>query len=267
MTSLNSGEPPSPAIAEKVFAWESEASSSALVTVVVPVHNYAHYVCEALESVHSQTLAEIDLIIVDDASTDNSAQVVTAWLEEHHKRFSKATFFQQSKNSGLSVVRNLGFAQARTEFVFPLDADNMIYPHCLEKMARALSGSRCAFAYCIIERFGSAGEHRDFPLFHLRQWEPASLADGNYIDAMSLFRKQTWEAAGGYTEPHRYGWEDYEMWFKIARINGSGLHIPQILARYRVHNASMLNTVTNVSDAQELLRRYLRDTYPEFFAK
>ena len=254
-------------VTERLFEWQSEDASTPLVTVIVPVFNYAHYVREALDSVRAQTLSSIDLIVIDDASTDDSSGVVTAWLKEHHERFCRAILLRQVRNSGLSVVRNLGFQTARTEFVFPLDADNMIYPTCLEKMTRALADSRCAFAYCIIERFGPTADHVDFPLIHLRQWEPSALAESNYIDAMSLFRKQTWEAAGRYTEPHRYGWEDYEMWFKVARINGRGLHIPQILARYRVHSASMLNTVTNESHAQGVLRPYLRETYPEFFAK
>jgi GT2 family glycosyltransferase len=237
------------------------------VTVVVPVYNYAHYVVETLDSVRKQTIKDLDLIVVDDCSTDDSASVITAWMEEHGKRFRKATLFRQDKNSGLGAVRNQAFENAETKFVFPLDADNVIYPSCMEKLARALAASRCAFAYCILERFCQDIGQRGFPLMNLRQWDPSALGNGNYIDAMALIRKDAWRMAGKYEESLRLGWEDYELWLNIARCNGGGVHVPQILGRYRVHRSSMLNKVSNTTASQKKLSKYLRETYPEFFAK
>src|SRR5262249_33783070 len=81
---------------------------------------------------------------------------------------------------------------------------------------------------------------------------------------MVLLRKSIWEKLGGYsTNMPVMGWEDFDLWFKLARAKGWGILVPQILTRYRVHGSSMLRTVTN--PRADALGSHLRSTYPEFF--
>ena len=222
---------------------------------------------ETLDGIRMQTMKDLDLIVVDDCSSDNSVALITAWIEAHGNRFRKASVLRQDKMCGLSAARNRGFENAETEFVVPLDTGNIIYPSCLEKLVRALAPSRCAFAYCLIERFSQNPGQKDFPLMNLRQWDPSALGNGNYIDAMALFRKDAWRIAGKYNESLRLGWEDHDLWLKIARCNGSGLHVPQILAKHRPRPSSILSKGTNITDARKEMNEYLLQTYPEFFAK
>lgn len=258
--------PENPAI-ETLFLHERKNAAAPKVTVVIPLYNYGCFVREALDSAAVQTIGDLDVVVVDDCSTDNSAAVACRWMTEHSARFRRAVVLRHLVNGGLATTRNTGFSQSKTEFVFPLDADNMLYPTCLKKLTRSLVDTRAAFAYCIVERFLTP--HGEVPppyLMHLHPWLPDALSSGNRIDAMVLLRMSAWEKVGGYslTMPCP-GWEDYDFWFKIARMGGYGLHVPQILARYRVHVSSMLHTVTNKTKNIELLLTYLRDTYPEFY--
>ena len=248
---------------ETLLEIQRQCATPPVATVVIPLYNYGQFIVEGLESVCAQTLENFDLIIVDDHSTDNSADIARDWLGAHAARFRRVCLLRQARNAGLAATRNAGFHQAATPFVLPLDADNAIYPTCLEKLHRSLLSSEAAFAYCLVERFGAKPAE---PLMHLRPWNPSTLARDNWIDAMVLLRRRIWEQVGGYSEnmPHP-GWEDYDLWFKIARAGGYGLQVFQILARYRVHPASMLHTVTNRKENEQTLRAYFRSAYAEFF--
>lgn len=254
---------------ETLFLHERQNACAPAVTVIVPLYNYGHFVREALDSVAMQTIEALDVVVVDDCSTDDSPLIASRWMEENCTRFRRAAVLRHLTNGGLAVTRNTGFSQSKTEFVFPLDADNLLYPACLDKLVRSLHDARAAFAYCIVERFVTPPAELPPPiLMHLHPWRPETLPAGNVIDAMVLLRLSVWKQVGGYSlSMPCQGWEDYDLWFKIARIGGYGLHVPQILARYRVHASSMLHTVTNKEKSIELLGAYLRDSYPEFFAQ
>ena len=252
---------------ETLFLHERQNTAAPKVTVVIPLYNYGRFVTETLDSVAVQTIKDLDVIVVDDCSTDDSAAVACRWMTEHSARFRKAVLLRHLTNGGLAATRNTGFSHSATEFAFPLDADNLLYPTCLDKLTQSLIHSGAAFAFCIVERFLTPPGAVPAPLLmHLHPWRPGSLSIGNMIDAMVLLRKIVWEQAGGYslTMP-RQGWEDYDLWFKIARLGGYGLHVPQILARYRVHADSMLHTVTDANAGTRVLKTHLRENYPEFF--
>ena len=254
-------------VTETLFSHEQQNNAKPGATVVVPLYNYGHFIAETLDSVAAQTVRNLDVIVIDDCSTDDSAEVARCWMTEHASRFRKAVLLRHIANAGLAATRNTGFARGMTEFIFPLDADNLLYPTCLQKLTESLAHSRAAFAYCLVERFLTPPGAVPAPLLmHLHPWHPDTLHIGNKIDAMVLHRRSVWKEAGGYSlSMPRQGWEDYDFWFKIARLGGYGLHVPQILARYRVHAESMLHTVTNENAGIEVLRVHLRKTYPEFF--
>jgi glycosyltransferase involved in cell wall biosynthesis len=231
-----------------------------LVTVVISLYNYRDYIIPCLESVKSQTISNINLVLVDDCSMDDSLSVVRNWHNQNSDRFNQYTLIRHKSNSGLAKTRNTGFLHSRTKYVFILDADNLLYPRCLESLVDALENCDASFAYCYLEKFGGVNG-----LQNIKPWNPSTLGVVNPIDAMVLIRKSIWETVGGYStnETMRLGWEDYELWFKIARIKGWGVQVPEILAKYRVHKTSMLNTVTNPN--VDKLWIYLKKTYPEFF--
>ncbi len=215
----------------------------ASVTVVIPLYNYAHNVVEALESVRAQSLAALDLVVVDDCSTDNSLQVALDWARTNAGRFTRISVIRNHVNAGLGYTRNAAFSAAETAYVLPLDADNLLRPECCQLLLDAAVEAGAAFAYPVIQEFGGrAGIVGTYP------YDPSRLIGGNYIDAMALIAKSTWSAVGGYAQM-RQGWEDYDFWCAVAEMGLFGVGLggePQ--ADYRAHEASMLALVTNKDD-------------------
>jgi len=201
---------------------EGEAHSKARVTVAISLYNYGDYITACLQSVHDQTLEHVDLVVVDDCSQDNGQHEVQRWLAANGHRFGRYAVLRHRRNRRLPATRNAAFGRARTEYVFVLDADNLLYPRALQQLSAALDDSAASFAYSYLEKFGDA-----VGLHNLRPWNPAGFKNGNTIDAMAMLRRSVWERVGGYsTDMPSMGWEDFDLWFKIARIGGWGLQVP-----------------------------------------
>lgn len=110
---------------------------------MVSSYNYADRICAALDSVDRQTLAELELIIVDDASTDDSLDVITSWLQSHADRFARTLLLQHASNAGLAAARNTAFSHSSSAWCFVLDADNTLMPQALRPVSRWRMLHRC----------------------------------------------------------------------------------------------------------------------------
>ena len=207
------------------------------VAVIVPLHNYAGVIVEALESVMAQSHRDLALVVIDDASRDDSLAVVATWMAAQTDSDISLHLLRNRANAGLSVTRNTGIGHAQGRFCFFLDADNQLYPRCVEKHLRVLARDDSAVAaFALIETFGSDRGVIDSNLFDRER-----LKRGNYIDAMALFRRDFLLALDGYRQiPH--GWEDYDIWLRMCEQDKVAIQVPEILSRYRVHPGSMLRT-------------------------
>src|ERR1700722_7698981 len=161
------------------------------VTVAVSLYNYREYVLACLESAKAQTIRDLDLIVVDDDSADGGKELVTRWLEENNETFGRCSLVRHRENRGLAAPRNTAFARAGTRSVFVCDADNLLYPRCLQQLAAALDTTDASFAYCQLEKFGAVNG-----LVNLHSWNASSLHRGNKIDGMVLLRRSVWRAVG-----------------------------------------------------------------------
>jgi hypothetical protein len=231
---------PAPHVPDHEIVFERDDLRAAEVTVVVPLHNYAHVVEEALESVREQTAPDLDLVVIDDASSDDSFAVARRWLEQNADRFNRVLLIRNAKNAGLGFTRNVGFANAETPFVLPLDADNRLRPECVERTLAEIKRSCAAFAYPGIQEFEESADEAN-----TQSWLAERLVAGNFIDAMALVRRSAWAVAGGYDHV-RHGWEDYDLWCRLVERGMFGVRVPELLAEYRVHGRSMLRTQTNL---------------------
>lgn len=211
----------------------------AQVAVVVPLHNYAGLVADTLDSIARQTLGDLELVVVEDCSTDDSLDVARDWLRRHADRFVSATLLHTVTNRGLALTRNAGFAAAEAPFVFPLDADNTLEPDCLRLLLELLQHSAASAAHPTLQHFGESQKCKPAQL-----WDPARLRRGNYIDAMALIRKSAWAHAGGYVKGDFVGWEDYELWCRFVEHGFWSAAEPAAVAGYRVHRGSMLRATT-----------------------
>ena len=245
-----------PRIPEAGLEFHSDRLGDAEVTVIVPLHNYAKLVTEALDSVRAQTLEALDLVVVDDASTDKSLSVALEWARANAPRFNRILVLRNLTNAGLGFTRNVGFDVAETPYVLPLDADNRLRPACCETLLSALRHSDAAFAYPLIQEFGDRTG-----LMGSWSYDPQRLVGFNYIDAMALVAKEAWAAGGGYDHV-RFGWEDYDFWCRLAELGHRGVNVPEPLAEYRVHGSSMIRATTTQPENMRLLIRDISRRHP-----
>ena len=237
------------------FTTAAYAGSVPDVSVVVSLYNYADLVVETLDSIVASEGVQIEIVVVEDHATDNSRQVVQQYLADHPN--VAMLLITQDANEGLAAARNTGFARSRAPKVMVIDADNLIYPTCLRKLADALEAHpEAAATYAILEDFGAQRNVRS-----ALAWDPARICAANYIDAQALFRRDAWLSLGGYRadDDHVFGWEDWDLWLRMIQANMHALLVPQILGRYRVQASSMI-ALTNlaIDDAIEAIR----DRYP-----
>lgn len=245
-----------PALPETEELFCNETGEMPDVTVVIPCYNYARFVTDALESVAAQHQIALELVVVDDSSTDISVSVVGRWMRLHTSRFVRCRHLRTTCNSGLSLARNAGFAAAEASFVFPLDADNMLTPDCLRLLLDQIIASSASAAHPTLRRFG-----QDNSQLLALPWDPDRLKRGNYIDAMALIRKSAWSHVGGY-EPMPLGWEDYDLWCLFAEAGLWSAAVPEAVAIYRVHDSSMLHSTTDLPDNRSLLIDVLEARHP-----
>ena len=224
------------------------------VTVVVSLYDYASVVTETLDSLRASEDVPFEIVVVEDHATDESRAVVRAYLDAHPD--VPVLLIAKDANEGLAAARNDGFAAARGDFVMVMDADNLVYPTCLARLRQTLvDDPGAAAAYAILEDFGDRRNVRSAV-----DWDVRRLCDANYIDAQSMWRRSAWEGLGGYRDDddHVFGWEDWDLWLRLAASGGRAVLRREILGRYRVQDGSMI-ALTNLATAEavaDMRRRY-----------
>jgi glycosyltransferase involved in cell wall biosynthesis len=238
---VRAGRPvPAVELDRKTRSWDGTAPR---VSVIVPLYNYEDHVGDALASVAQGRYRDVELVIVDDGSSDGSLAASRRFLAEHEGL--PALIVRHPVNRGLGPARNAGIAFARGELAFMLDADNVVYRHALERLVETLDADLEAVA-----AYGMLGVHSDTGpdgLLSYQPWRPERLRTGNYIDAMALWRIDGLRRLGGYAVDRRlHGWEDYDLWCRAADAGYRAAFVPEVVARYRRTRHSMLS-VTNLS--------------------
>jgi glycosyltransferase involved in cell wall biosynthesis len=228
------------------------------VSVVIPTHNRAEYIQQALDSVFAQSYSDYEVIVVDDGSTDGSAALLKPLVERGAIRY------EQQTQSGVSAARNRGIALALGEYVAFLDSDDLWLPDKLAKQVTLLEGlPELGFVHCLFEKFDEArGVElglRDTSAYR-GQIYPQLLMEWNTLMATPcmLMRKDVLDEVGGYDEAMRWG-EDLDLWRRIAQRYPVDL-VNEVLVRVRVHAASASTLKTN---ALPDFRRYLDKAFAD----
>ena len=128
------------------MVYERANGRASRATVVIPLYNYDTYILETLESVRSQTMPDLDLIVVDDKSTDNSQALVLKWMEQHYSRFNRCALLQHINNSGLATPEIPG-STTLIRFTLWLSTRTISSsPLCCETLYAACVSERAGFA-------------------------------------------------------------------------------------------------------------------------
>ena len=231
-------------------------------SILISLYNYGDQIETALDSCASQTLSALELIVVDDASTDHSVDTTRNWLQQHASRFSHVQLLRHRINTGLAAARNTAFSAASSQWAFVLDADNMLFPAaveaCLEQALAADSAVAVIHPWIEVIGDGSNG-HDGRSLISRLSWRREAFRNGNILDAMALIRCSAWQSVAGYSHIEG-GWEDFDFWCKLIDAGFHGLLCPRVLARYHTHASSMTANFT-VSHWRQL-SRCLQERHP-----
>lgn len=198
--------------------------SEPLVSVVIPAYNYGRYLGEAIDSVLNQTYRKIEIIVVDDGSTDNTAQVATS--------YSGVKYIYQN-NQGSSVARNTGITAAKGEWILCLDSDDKLKPNYVEK---CLSVSEADIISTAIQFFGNDKQIiscNTKPTYY-------DFVSRNQIHCASMFKKVVWEQVGGFDAALHSVYDDWDFWIGATKLGFEVKSIPQPLFLYRKHGDSMI---------------------------
>jgi len=229
------------------------SSGAPAISVIVTLYNYGTYIRQCLKSLKGSHTAAIpggiEVVIVNDASTDDSLkQAMAAQRNSPHP----VRIVDKRFNTGLADARNLGLQLARAPYAFILDADNMVFPRALEQLHATIVRNNSVAVYSMLCRFYSRQSDPEGLLSYF-DWDPQMLVEYPYIDAMALFDREQLIKIGGYdNELYKlgwFGWEDYDLWLRIAGAGLSVSFLPNVLCLYRHHDSAMSNT-TNLFERQ-----------------
>jgi glycosyltransferase involved in cell wall biosynthesis len=184
--------------------------SSPRVAVVIPCFNHGRYLRETVESVLAQTFESLEVVVVDDGSTDDSAEVAEALRAENPER---VRLLRQPNSGHPAFARNNGIRATSGEYVLCLDADDQLPPDWLAACVEALdSRPDAGVAYTDQQDFGASDRYHSVAEYDFR-----GQAHKNWFGICSLFRRAAWEAVGGW-DPEIALSEDWDFWI------GCGYH-------------------------------------------
>ena len=204
------------------------AVSGHLVSIVIPCFNAGATLDETMRSALAQTHPDIEVVIVDDGSTDADT------LELLRRCPWPRTRVLYHENAGPAAARNHGITASSGRYILPLNADDLIDPSYVAKAAAVLdSAGEVGIVYCKANRFGAENGPWQLPPYTLRE-----LVIDNVIFVTSLFRREDWERVGGFSESLRRGVEDYDFWVKIVALGREVRQLDEYLFHYRVGHVS-----------------------------
>ena len=201
------------------------------VSIVIPCFNHGEFLPEAIASVRATKREDVEIIVVDDGSTDVRTR------EETNALASQGITLIRKKNGGPASARNAGISLARGEYIFPLDGDDRIRPDCLHREIPILdSNPGVGVVYSDGEFFGIRSGR-----WGIGPFDAGRLLQWNYIPCCALFRRSIWEQVGGYDEARiLWGLEDWDFWLNAMNHGWKFHYVPEILYEYRVKTESMI---------------------------
>jgi glycosyltransferase involved in cell wall biosynthesis len=237
-----------------------------LVSVVIPAHNAERFISRTLESALAQSYDPLEVVVVDDGSTDQTAILV----EEAAARDNRIRLFR-TQNSGVAAARNLGISEARGKLIAPLDADDLWHPEKIARQVRVMqtSSPRVGLVYC----WSIEIDDNDFIITPLSCLGSEStpqgrvteeLAKSNFLNSGSspLIKRSCIDAVGGYDPTLRpHGAEDWKLYLALSEICEFAA-VPEYLVGYRRWSGSLSRNVTGMARSAQLVASWAFEKWP-----
>lgn len=226
----------------------------AQITTVIPCYNQGEYIEEAINSILNQTFKDIDIIVVNDGSTEKSTVDILNSLN------SSRTRIIHTENKGPGAARNLGISQTNAEYILLLDADDYFLPTYLQKAVNIIEiKNNIGVVTCGVTFFGDNNQNYMPKGGDVKNFLVKNNSCGN-----SLFRRICWEQAAGFDESMIYGSVDWDFWIRITKLGWLVEVIPEYLFFYRQHGYSIS---TEREKRKPEIYRYIVNSHREVFEK
>lgn len=225
------------------------------VSVIIPAYNQAHYLGGAIRSVLAQSYGDFEILVVDDGSTDHTAEVVRGIDDVR-------LFYHYQENRGLSAARNRGLREARGTYLTYLDSDDLFLPRKLELLVGALermpeAGMAAGQAVPIDEEGRQIGRIFETAL----PADGAELLLGNPLHVGSVLLRRSWQEQVGPFDERLRSYEDWDMWLRLARAGCPMLSVAEPVSLYRFHTDQMTRNGDQMTQATfEVLDKVFADS-------
>lgn len=203
------------------------------VSVITPIYNAEKYLKSTLESVFNQTYKNLEIVLVDDCSTDNSKTIIDELMRDHYE----IIYFCQPKNMGAGAARNKALELATGQYVAFLDSDDLWLPEKTEKQINLMKEKNSPFSYAAIEMM----DENSNTIKEKRNIKES--CDYNYLLHNTIIATSSVvidrNVLGDFRMPLRRGGQDYATWLKLLRNGTVACGINEALVRYRVGSNSL----------------------------
>lgn len=208
-------------------------NTQTLISIIMPMHNSAAFVGEAIESVLAQSYSEWELIIVDDESTDASVSIVEAYAQKD----SRIRLFRNPKPIKMpSAPRNMGLSMAKGRYIAFLDSDDMWLPEKLTQQIPLMQNPQVAIVYSNYEKMTESGRKTGRVIKAPRQADYKKLLRGNVIGNLTGIYDKEKVGIVPFLNIHH---EDYAMWLSILKRGFIAQNTGTVAARYRLSSSSV----------------------------
>lgn len=206
----------------------SEVKPLPLVSVITPAYNAEPYIAETLDSVLASTYSNIEVIVVDDGSSDGTVRIAN----EYAARDSRVRVYEQ-KHGGVCNARNFAIEQSKGELILPVDSDDLITPDFIADAVDVILSDDDVKVVCPqAEYIGERSGKWNLPAFDINL-----LARKNILCATALYRKSDWEKTGGYNR-ELSAREDWDFWISMLKNGGKVKTLPKVSFYYRIKSGS-----------------------------
>lgn len=226
-----------------------------LVSIITPTYNRADFLKQTIESVLAQSYKNIEHVIIDDGSTDNTKALIEKYLDT-----GKVRYFYQD-NSGQSVARNKGLKEAEGDFVCFLDSDDYFLPKKVEQQIQAFQNNPTvdlAYGdYIFVDANGSTLNEENMTRYSGNITREL-LKDNCVSMNTTMVRKSAIKAIGGFCEHIKVA-DDYDLWLRLS-AQSNFLYIPSALSAYRLmDNQISSNKKARFESNEEIITRFIKE--------
>ena len=225
-----------------------------LVSIITPCYNGAKYISETIDSVLAQTYENWEMIIIDDGSKDNSAEIVRSYMEKD----GRIKFLQQA-NAGSAAARNNGIRSAEGQYIALLDADDLWEPEFLAEQTAFMTEKNAVCVYCSYRCINENSEGILNPVICRPEITTKDMMVTNYIGCLSGLYDCSKHGKVYLKEELKSMRDDYAYWLDIVKLEDKAYGNNKLLARYRVlANSTTGNKKKLIKKQWRFYRDYLK---------